>query len=579
MKKRYKRVLLKKLVSRLNNISLNKKFLLIYIICILIPIISLNLMLYINLSQNMLKEQQARDISAMERICANITKRIDECIGVTYAIRMDNKINSTLENRYDTKRVYLEMYSKYLDQSLSKYLGIFTQINDIRIYTNNDTIVSGGNYFIIDDGIRRTGWYGKLKKSDKSVLIHPAAHEKRILLVKWLRNSIPENPISKFIYMEIDLSFIDSVIESEYLNAAYALKSEGTVIASNGVFKDSQKQYVISHNFSNKAYLSGWNIYILPQNQSRSFFNRALLLVIILALISMIFVTPIIYAVTLSVSSRIKLIADQMKNLGRQKFDIIKGYDSKDEVGILINEFNFMSRKISQLINEVLMAEIQKKNLEIERKQAELNALQSQIEPHYLYNTLNTIRMKCVLKDETDTARIIRHVANMFRRIIRWDNDIITVSEEIEMIKEFLEVQKYRFGDKLNYSINVCEEAANCSIPKMVLQPFVENASIHGVESITYKGNINISVKLENRKIICKIKDNGIGMKEDVRKMVLKSINEDSSEFNNIGIRNVIRRVKFYYDEDYKFSLGSDEKKGTVVILELPNEIKPVLYG
>src|SRR5699024_5968416 len=154
----------------------------------------------------------------------------------------------------------------------------------------------------------------------------------------------------------------------------------------------------------------------------------------------------------------------------------------KDEIGELRSAFNRMYKKIKELINDVYISHIRKKDLELQRKQAQISALQSQINPHFLFNVLETIRMRSLLKKEDETAKIIQNMAKLLRTSITWGKDWVTVKEEVQLIQSFLEIQQYRFGDKLQYAFDVDESTFDYTIPNMLLIPFVENASIHGIE-------------------------------------------------------------------------------------------------
>lgn len=149
-----------------------------------------------------------------------------------------------------------------------------------------------------------------------------------------------------------------------------------------------------------------------------------------------------------------------------QQFEPIKQPETSDEIGQLTAEFNRMTLTIHRLINDVYVADIEHKNLELQRRHAQLNALQSQINPHFLFNALETIRMRSLMKDEDETARIIQHMAKIFRNALTWNRDKVSIREELEYVTCFLEIQKYRFGDKLNYTIDLDPEAAGVPFPR-----------------------------------------------------------------------------------------------------------------
>jgi two-component system sensor histidine kinase YesM len=156
------------------------------------------------------------------------------------------------------------------------------------------------------------------------------------------------------------------------------------------------------------------------------------------ALINLVFPSLFIVYITSSLHVRILRILKHMRKVGDQNFELIKGVNYQDEIGELTQAFNRMASKIKRLINEVYKADIQKKDLELQRKQAQLSALQSQINPHFLFNVLETIRMRSILKNEEETAKIIQNMAKMLRKSFIWGKDWVSVDEEIYLIKFFL---------------------------------------------------------------------------------------------------------------------------------------------
>src|SRR5699024_5131891 len=152
------------------------------------------------------------------------------------------------------------------------------------------------------------------------------------------------------------------------------------------------------------------------------------------------------------------------------------------------------------------------KDLELQQKKAQLSALQSQINPHFLFNVLETIRMRSYMKKEYETADIIHSMARLLRNSYRWNKDWVTVQEEVKLMQSFLEIQSYRFGNKMSYEIDVDERTEDCIIPNMIFIPFVENASNHGIEPMKGKGLIRIKIDYIDDQLRFLIKDNGVGM-------------------------------------------------------------------
>ena len=175
-------------------------------------------------------------------------------------------------------------------------------------------------------------------------------------------------------------------------------------------------------------------------------------------------------------------MSEHVNSLDQKDCQQYTGPQGNDEIGILIKAFNKMVVKIRSLIHDVYEAKLEQSRIKLEKKQAELNALQSQMNPHFLYNTLEAIRMRSVEKGEKETAEMIKRLTRSFRRMSRFQQEWVTVEEEIGYIKDFLTIQQYRFGAEFQYTMEIDPAVLGCKIPKLVIQPFVENACLHGIE-------------------------------------------------------------------------------------------------
>jgi two-component system sensor histidine kinase YesM len=178
--------------------------------------------------------------------------------------------------------------------------------------------------------------------------------------------------------------------------------------------------------------------------------------------------------------------------------------------------------------------------------------------------------MRSVLKNENETADIIKSLSKTFRQLLHWSSDLIPIEEEISFIDDFLKIQKYRFGDRFNYSIKVDDSAKALSIPKMTIQPFIENACVHGIEKSKYPGVLDINIESDDKFAHIKISDNGKGMDEVFLDNFLKDIQDEEYKGKSIGIRNVYARLKLFYKDEFSFNIESEINEGTRVILKVP---------
>ena len=183
-----------------------------------------------------------------------------------------------------------------------------------------------------------------------------------------------------------------------------------------------------------------------------------------------------------------------------------------------------------------------------------------------------------VKNNYTEIIDVIKYLSKTLRRLLSWKDDLVTVEEEICFTEMYLKIEKFRFSEKFKYDILIDDDVRNFKIPKMSIQPLVENACKHGIQNIKGQGNIIVEVKLyeedfeKNLKI--SVKDNGIGISEEKVAEILMNLEEDIYTTGSIGIRNVYRRLKLYYGKDFKFFIESKKDKGTNVSFIIPLESK-----
>lgn len=240
---------------------------------------------------------------------------------------------------------------------------------------------------------------------------------------------------------------------------------------------------------------------------------------------------------------------------------------ANDEVSLLVSQYNEMIEKINELVNKIF-------KLEIHKKEAELKALESQINPHFLYNTLDTIFWRAEKSKDSEISEMIYALSKLFRLTLNRGNEFIQIRGEKEFIESYLFLQSKRYKNKLKYQIQIPDEILNYYIPKLILQPFVENAIVHGIENNNSESIIEVTGKKEGEFINFTIKDNGIGIDEDKIKKIKDSLkSSNTKEEFGYAIKNVNERLRLYYEDNYKLDINSKIGVGTEVSILLPLNI------
>ncbi|MGG4147459.1 sensor histidine kinase [Paenibacillus algorifonticola] len=574
----------------LNNIRLRNKMFLVYFLGVIAPIILTNAIFYNIITENV-KEQRINDIDrAVEQIKNEFQLMVDQGVGLSSFFYADYKTNEVLNMNFTHTEDYVEAYDLYLRSILNNYSPFSSSLQNKTIYVDNPTLLNSGNIGILSDEVREEEWYKLWLKeaSPQPVFVRIEDPEGQFQSFSLLRrmdyfaDRMDKEKLIKLDFKTIDITEIFSNLNVkgdmyllgpgdriEYTTNQAIDWQTNTKHLYSSLKTDNLIQF--EKGYGSISYLRGWKIVgtineheiIKEELKSRYFILWS-------GCVMMIFPTVIILIITRSINVRIIEILKHMKKVKTQNFQMIMYGEARDEIGQLTLEFNNMIMQIKTLINDVYITAIQKKSLELERRKAQLNALQSQINPHFLFNALETIRMRSLLKQEKETAKMIQSMAMILRSSLTWNKEWVTVEEELGFIMCFLEIQKYRFEDKLKYQVDVEPEARACVVPKMVFLPFVENASIHGIEPLKKGGGIDIRIGIEENFVVFSVQDNGIGMNGEQVSRLYDYLTTEDIIGDRIGIQNVIYRGKMLYGDRMLFEVHSGPGEGTRIVLKIP---------
>lgn len=240
-------------------------------------------------------------------------------------------------------------------------------------------------------------------------------------------------------------------------------------------------------------------------------------------------------------------------------------YVPGDETAYLCEQFNHMNHRLKDSVAQMAMDRTQK-------EKAEYNALLAQMNPHFLYNTLESINALAKLQNQKEISQAITKLAALLRASLPGNDQEILLSQELDYVRQYLELQKLVSGDRLEWEISVSESLLSCRLPKLLLQPLVENAIIHGFENMTETAMLIILVKQADEKLVIELYDNGKGFDQDVVEQIMEGVNseKDKNDRSHIGISSIQRRIHYLYGKEYGLQISSSRGEGTIVKVFLP---------
>lgn len=413
--------------------------------------------------------------------------------------------------------------------------------------------------------------------------------------------------IDRQLYLTIEVPIVEILPQLENGNAlggfAYLLDIEGNIIAStdhqevytdiitmslldsiedsHSTYLDGEKFLTIVSSLSSHVPItsecSQWKLlYLMPNELFQESMRRNTLSIIPLCLCSMLFSLCVSVIFTRWVCGRLNKLRNKTNRILKAEFDIAEPISINDELGELEAAIYEMSAALETMFTnqyERLRRENEQKirNEQLLRTtiQAEIDALRYQINPHYLFNTMESIRMHLYLKGDKETANIIRLFSESFRRMLETDGSQYTLLDELDTVESYLQVQKYRLGDRFTSQIIVDPAIKNCYIPKLLLQPLVENAFFHGIELSEAVGQLRIVISLQENRLHIQVMDNGIGMNEEKLTALRNSI-ENPDCASRVGLVNIVRRLNLLYGENQSFYVESEQGKGTTIFVAIP---------
>lgn len=334
----------------------------------------------------------------------------------------------------------------------------------------------------------------------------------------------------------------------------------------NGYFTADIQNQKVFLNYYTSSY-TGWKtIQFVPLKTMMKTTDTIGMFILMTALVCIVAIIILTVLIAGNLSRPIINLNNIIKEVGKGNFVHHFTVKRKDEIGQLARGVEEMIIDLQSLIKRTTQSQLK-------QKEAEFKALQNQINPHFLYNTLESINMKAILNDQLEIAEMVSTLGRLFKLSINKGEAIVKLQHELEHVEEYMKIQKMRYQEKIDYHINFDSRLRELYTIKLILQPIVENAIYHGLENKATDGMIIIDGKIIENSILISIHDNGIGMENEelgrIQK-VIKSLEQVDSKMKNIGIKNVNDRLKLYFGEQYGLSIESVKGEGTTVHMKLP---------
>lgn len=590
--------LLNLLPEMMSKAKIKRQLYTIYMLAVFLPIVVLGGFLLFNTAKlliNYHKDLLESDNLRVKTILFEITT---QTCNISENISSSAVLRNILVGEYQERNDFLTEANKYSD--IDDYMSNYAEIDKIQIYTDNPDIDSYKQYVPVTKEIKETEWYQKalnqfsvfwtlIKDIDKyeneywnlclvRKLSLVNSDYNSVLVIKisdnYLRSRIENSEYSIMISIDEYGCFYSSMRDFYGEPQAVYIDFDENYYSYTGNVDMEGKKYLTSVSTTH-MYKSDSKIYITTLNLHAYENIRSILWTCILILgVAIILPGIVIHFFTDYFTGRVNTLREEMHKASTEDYDIIPTFRGQDELSEAFADLQTMVQMIKEKDAKMYEAKINEKELLNEQQVMEFKMLASQINPHFLYNTLESIRMKAFTAGDREVATAIKLLGKSMRYVLENTGTVFTtLDKELNYIETYIMIQRLRFGERVNYSFQVEDglELENYRILPLLLQPIVENAILHGLEDQEGEGQIIIHVSADEENLHIIIKDNGRGMsKEELKKVRRKLYVKNSELKTSIGLYNINERIKLCYGEGHGIRIESVLSEGTEVFIDLP---------
>ena len=572
----------------LNRLKIRNKLMLLYVIAFLVPIALITVILSFWINYRLEDWQMRVARASMLQTARLYQTMLKTTESMSDSLYVNKTVQETLQKNYSSAQ---EVYEQYLDTAfLDDFLRMNSNVASFRYYCENPTILDNAYFIKASDDIKSSLWYRQAKESHGNILwtmkIDDITHKKMLSLVR----AVQSRTDGSFIAEDTVLRLIRAQ-ENETLIAV-----NGKLEFSSGSLPDARRPSFLNQDFSGEEITQTYTVWnnknvaglfyrvyedrastmilmqFIPRTVLRTTtFKTVLVCLLVLgsgAAISALLLTLF----TRYFENRVHYINNEIKKIVQNDFETGARPEGSDEFSEMFDALSKTSSTIKTLIDEVYTHKLSQAQLLSRQNDIRFKMLASQINPHFLFNTLETIRMQAIADGSKDVAYTIKLLAKILRHNLDVAERPVPLMEEIDVISNYLEIQHLRFKERVSYAIMFLCPVKDVEILPLLIQPLVENSFSHGLESHVRDGFIYILIDSKDDTLSISVSDNGSGMSKEKLMELTKKLDDNKVEAVNssIGMLNVNQRIKLFYGEQYGLNIQSEEGKGTVVTIQVP---------
>lgn len=567
---------------KLSNHSIRYRLNIFFILIIVATSLALIVPLYFRVSKILKRNTQEQSLETVRQLATGLEHSLDSIVHMANFIAYSSEIQKFLDIPQNETRLQMQDYSAAERVMIVNYSSLV--MKNIEVFGNNGIIFNvPSRYTDLPPGKIDT-YMLESKKHGGAVSWHNETTDGgNFLLLKEIRNITTTRSLGT-ISIQLSTEYLEKQLaDINFANDGFTciMDMDGNYIAGAPVDAEILRSLLpllscssgyTQLNFNGQDYLLAYStlteknmsvLGFIPEATLYSEISQLKVWIYMIVLITCILSFLLSVKLSNTITTPLRSMEESMEIAAKGDFSHVLTVTSKDEIGRLSDNFNSMINKINRLIENEYKQELL-------RKEAEFKMLQAQINPHFLYNALDTINWSARKQGMDDISKMVTAISNLLRISINNHKKNVLVKEELDCINDYLLIQKNRYQNKIITMIDVEPELYPVVIPKLILQPLVENAFVHGLSQTDKKGMILVQgIKQENQ-IIFTVTDNGIGMNSETLLAVLSDNHTPDSAHTGLGIATIHKRIQYLYGAEYGLSIHSEEGKGTQLTLTIP---------
>lgn len=585
-------------------LKLHHRMILIYVIGGMIPFISASLYTNAKNQANMINLNKNTQKSEVEIVKNQISDSISVALDVCDELYENDEVNEITGKKYRSISEFEEDCSANLG-IIDRYLKYYKrEISDIKIFVDNKPISANKYFFYLGDAVKTESWYKPtIEKNGEACWnygICRTTKQNHMQVTRAIKDKYGN--IIGILCVQLQNDFIVNTITERSMHTILLFDDTDTIYTNFSMEEDTpflsgKLKKIKCHEFAGRVTV-GVEDYLLVYNKVYPLINRlegensphytfATIeryqdltsdlymnsLKSYTAVIAGLFASVILILIFSKMyANRMELLRKQMHYVAIGEYDKVIQISGDDEIAEIYKELEKMMDDNRALMQRVVDEQVQKEKIHTKQREVEFKMLASQINPHFLYNTLETIRMKAKINKEPEIEELVKMLAKIMRRNIQVSDKKVTLKSEVQLIEYYLKIQNYRFGDRIHSQVIVDENVEmDAKVLPLIIQPFVENAFVHGLESSEDGGSLTVHVSRDVGVIVVTVEDDGVGMDYYELGKLRYAINSgEAAEKGHIGVSNVNQRLKLQYGEQYGVTVDSKKNIGTKITISMP---------